>query len=298
MHSRSCTAHCPQAVCQCIAGVALPTAPRQCGSALRGFRSLRPRPPAHCPQAVRQCIGGVALPTASRQCGSALQEIHCPLPSAHKSSAAGHTRCSAVHSTKQCGTTQKAMMVVLRGTHGAVGLLTLCDCAQASAGQVQQCTGPAIQQHTSTQRALRHTALPFTCTRGETSRPLPSGNSAFGTTQHNTTQHNTTQHNTTQHNTTQHNTTQHNTTQHNTTQRNTAQHNTAQHNTTQHSITALGVSALYRFHTCSLLPRAHVPFGFVCLSNLPSGQLSNTTSRKRKGFLPLKGSTAGGVDFG
>ena len=77
---------------------------------------------AHCPQAVRQCIAGVALPTASRQCGSALQEFHCPLPSAYKCSAAGHTQCSAVHSTNQCGTAQKVLMVQ-RGTHGAVGLL-------------------------------------------------------------------------------------------------------------------------------------------------------------------------------
>ena len=29
VHCRSCTAHCPQAMRPCIAGVALPTAPRQ-----------------------------------------------------------------------------------------------------------------------------------------------------------------------------------------------------------------------------------------------------------------------------
>ena len=34
----------------------------------------------HCPQAARQCIAGVPLPTAPRQCGSALQEFHCPPP--------------------------------------------------------------------------------------------------------------------------------------------------------------------------------------------------------------------------
>ena len=82
VHCRSCTAHCPQAVRQCIAGVPLPTAPRQCGSALQELHY--PLPPgseavhsrsctAHCPQKVRQCIAGVVLPTAPRQCGSALQ---------------------------------------------------------------------------------------------------------------------------------------------------------------------------------------------------------------------------------
>ena len=35
---------------------------------------------AHCPKAVRQCVAGVALPTAPRQSGSALQEFDCPLP--------------------------------------------------------------------------------------------------------------------------------------------------------------------------------------------------------------------------
>ena len=76
VHCRSCTAHCPQQVRQCIAGVALPTAPRRWGSALQELHC--PLPPgseavhcrsstAHCPQAVRQCIAGVALPTAPRQ---------------------------------------------------------------------------------------------------------------------------------------------------------------------------------------------------------------------------------------
>ena len=35
---------------------------------------------AYCPQAVRQCIAGVPLPPAPRQWGCALQESHCPLP--------------------------------------------------------------------------------------------------------------------------------------------------------------------------------------------------------------------------
>ena len=107
---------------------------------------------------------------------------------------------------------------------------------QSNAGQVRVCTGPAMQQHTSTQRAHN--------THSPTRLPVPVGRHpglcllvTAPSAHHNTTQHNTTQHNTTQHNTTQHNTTQHNTTQHNTTQENTTQHNTTRHNTTQHNTT-------------------------------------------------------------
>ena len=35
---------------------------------------------AHFPQAVRQCVARIALPTAPGRCGSALQELHVPLP--------------------------------------------------------------------------------------------------------------------------------------------------------------------------------------------------------------------------
>ena len=142
------TAHCPQAVGQCIARVPLPTAPRQRGSALHELRC--PLPPGrgavcrrsstahcpgqggsvlqempgplpqgreavygrsttpHCPQAMRQCEAGFSLPTSLKRRGSAL---HCPLPCAHNNSVARHTQCSAVHRTKQCGTKQKALMV-------------------------------------------------------------------------------------------------------------------------------------------------------------------------------------------
>ena len=79
VYCRGSTAHCPQAMRQCNAGFALPTAPRQRSSALQQKRDLHcPLPPgseavfnrsctAHCPQAVRQCIAGVALPTAPMQ---------------------------------------------------------------------------------------------------------------------------------------------------------------------------------------------------------------------------------------
>ena len=35
---------------------------------------------AHYPQVLGQCIARIALPTAPRQWGSALQGLHCPLP--------------------------------------------------------------------------------------------------------------------------------------------------------------------------------------------------------------------------
>ena len=72
VHCRSCTDHCPEAVRQCIAGIALPTAPRQRGSVLQESHCpLRPvycrGSTAHSPQAVRQCIAGVARRTAPGQ---------------------------------------------------------------------------------------------------------------------------------------------------------------------------------------------------------------------------------------
>ena len=89
MHCTGCTAHCPPAVRQCIAGVPVPTTPRQRGSALQEFHC--PLPPGsvavrckssttHCPQAVWQCTAGIALPSAPR--GEAMREMssttHCP----------------------------------------------------------------------------------------------------------------------------------------------------------------------------------------------------------------------------
>ena len=103
----------------------MPAAPRQSGSVLQECHCPLPLGDATvycrsctapCPQAMWQCEAGIPLPTAPRRRSSAL---HCPLPSAHNNSAAGHTRCSVVHSTKQSGTTQKALMVQ-RGTQGAV----------------------------------------------------------------------------------------------------------------------------------------------------------------------------------
>ena len=96
-HCRSSTAHCRQALWQCIAGLALPTAFRQCGSVAVLQKFDFPLSPsgvalhytsctAPCRQAVRQCIVGVELPTATerealhcRGC-AALHQFHFPRP--------------------------------------------------------------------------------------------------------------------------------------------------------------------------------------------------------------------------
>ena len=87
-------------------------------------------------------MAGVALPTVLKPCGSALQELHCQLRNAYKCSAAWHTQCTMVHITKQCGNAHK-VLIVQRRAHNAVGLLdpvrlftgvgrailAKCDCA-------------------------------------------------------------------------------------------------------------------------------------------------------------------------
>ena len=69
----SCPTHCPQAVRQCVARVALPTAPMQCGTGLQEFRSLgsdRLGGPAHCRgSTTTPPLGGVV--------------VHCRSSSAH-----------------------------------------------------------------------------------------------------------------------------------------------------------------------------------------------------------------------
>ena len=117
----------------------------------------------------------------------------------------------------QCRAQHQAVRHHTESTDGAArhagcsGPMIPCETAhrrrQGSVGQVRECTGPAMQQHTYTQRAHNtHSParLPVPVGRHPGLCPLVTAPSA----QHNTTQHNTTQHNTTQHNTTQHNTTQ------------------------------------------------------------------------------------------
>ena len=151
----------------------------------------------------------------------------------------------------QCGAQHQAERHHTESTDGAArhagcsGPIRPCETAhrrrQGSVGHVRECTGPAMQQHTYTQRAHNtHSParLPLPVGRHPGLCPLVTAPSAqHNTTQRNTPQHNTTQHNTTQHDTTQHNTTRHKTTQHNTTQGNTTQHNTTRHNTRQHNTT-------------------------------------------------------------
>ena len=95
MHCRSCTSHCPFALRQRVARVALPTTLRelQCplpvGSVAVRCRSSTTR----CPQAMWQCTARVALPAAPRCCGSSLQELHFPLPLGTEATRC--TRCTA-----------------------------------------------------------------------------------------------------------------------------------------------------------------------------------------------------------
>ena len=153
---------------------------------------------AHSLQAAWQCV---TLPTAP-----------CP-----------QQQCSRAH-TVQCGAEHQAVRHHTEGTGGAArhagcsGQMRPCVTArrrrQGSVGQVRECTGPAMPQHTYTQRAHNtHSPARLPVPVGRHPGLLPFGNSAFGTTQRNATQRNATQRNATQHNTTQHNTTQHNTTQ-------------------------------------------------------------------------------------
>ena len=182
------------------------------------------------------------MPTALRRRGSALQ---CPLPSAQNNSTAGRTQCSIVHSTKQCkcSAQHQAVQHHTNSTDGAArhagcsGPMRPCVTArrrrQGSVGQVRKCTGPAMQQHTYTQRAHN--------THSPARLPVPGGRHpglcllVIAPSAHHTTPHHTTPHHTTPHHTTPHHTTPYHTTPHHTTpQHNTTQHNTTQHNTTQH----------------------------------------------------------------
>ena len=106
---------------------------------------------------------------------------------------------------------------------------------RAGVGQVRECTGPAMQQHTYTQRAHNtHSPARLPLPLGRHPGLLPFGNSAFGTLQHSTAQHSAAQHSTAQRSAAQHSTAQRSPAQHSTAQHNTAQHSTAQHGTARH----------------------------------------------------------------
>ena len=168
------------------------------------------RSTAHCPQAVRRCIEGGPLPTAPRQWGSVLQELHCPLP---PGSGAVHCRSSTAHCPLPTTTVQQGTHSAVwcrapsrvhhtEGTGGAArhagcsGQMRPCVTArrrrQGSVGQVRECTGPAMPQHTYTQRAHN--------THSPARLPVPVGRhpglclSVTAPSAHHTTPHHTTPH--------------------------------------------------------------------------------------------------------
>ena len=156
------------------------------------------------------------MPTALRRRGSALQ---CPLPSAQNNSTAGRTQCSIVHRTKQCkcSARHQAVQHHTNSTDGAArhagcrGPMRPCVTArrrrQGSVGQARKCTGPAMQQHTYTQRAHNtHSParLPVAVGRHPGLCLLVIAPSAHHTTPLHTTPHHTTPHHTIPHHTTRH----------------------------------------------------------------------------------------------
>ena len=159
VYCRSCTAHCPQAVGQCV----------HCRTST-----------AHCP-----------LPTTTVQQGTH-SAVWCRAPSrVHHTEGTGgaarHTGCSG--QMRPCVTARRRR--------------------QGSVGQVRECTGPAMPQHTYTQRA--HTThsparLPVPVGRHPGLCLLVTAPSAHHTTPHHTTPHHTTPHHTTPHHTTPHHT--------------------------------------------------------------------------------------------
>ena len=124
----------------------------------------------------------------------------------------------------QCSAQHQAVRHHTKSTDGAArhagcsGPMRPCVTArrrrQGSVGQVREYTGPAMPQHTYTQRAHNtHSPARLPVPVGRHPGLLPFGNSAFGTPHH-TTPHHTTPHHTTPHHTTPHHTTPHHTTPH------------------------------------------------------------------------------------
>ena len=176
----------------------------------------------HCAQAMRQCGAGFPLPTAPRRSGSAL---HCPLPSAH-SNLCPQQQCSRAH-TVRCSAQQRAVQHHIESTVGAErhagcsGPMRPCVTVrrrqQGSVGNVRECTGPAMQQHTA---RAQHTHSPARLPLPLSRHPglLPFGNSACVTPQHDKTQHTTPNCATAHNGPTKQNATKQTTTQHITTQ--------------------------------------------------------------------------------
>ena len=147
----------------------------------------------------------------------------------------------------QCSAQHQAVRHHTESTDGAArhagcsGPMRPCVTArrrrQGSVGQVRECTGPAMPQHTYTQRAHNtHSParLPVPVGRHPGLCLLVTAPSAHHTTPHHTTPHHTTPHHTTPHHTTPHHTTPHHTTPHHTTPHHTTLHYTTLHYTTLH----------------------------------------------------------------
>ena len=152
-------------------------------------------------------------------------------------------QCSAQHQAVRHHTISTDGAARQAGCSGPTGpCVTARRRRQSSVGQVRECTGPAMPQHTYAQRAHNtHSPARLPVPVGRHPGLLPFGNSAFGTphhtTPHHTTPHHTTPHHTTPHHTTPHHTTPHHTTPHHTTPHHTTPHHTTPHHTTPHHTT-------------------------------------------------------------
>ena len=182
---------------------------------------------AHSPQAAWQCV---TLPTAP-----------CP-----------QQQCSRAH-TVQCGAQHQAVRHHTEGTGGAArhagctGQMRPCVTArrrgQGSVGQVRECTGPAMPQHTYTQRAHNTQSpacLPVPVGRHPGLCLLVTAPSAHHTTPHHITSHHITSHHITSHHITSHHITSHHITAHHITSHHISSHHTTPHHTTPHHTTPLG----------------------------------------------------------
>ena len=166
-----------------MAGDARPTAPRQRGSVRQEYHSPPPsgnaavrsrNSTAHSPQAAWQCV---TLPTAL-----------CPQ---QQCSRAHRVQCSAQHQAVRHPTESTDGAARHAGCSGPMRpSATARRRRQGSVGQVRECTGPAMQQHTYTQRAHN--------THSPARLPVPVGRHpglchlvTAPSAQHNTTQHNT-----------------------------------------------------------------------------------------------------------
>ena len=148
----------------------------------------------------------------------------------------------------QCGAEHQAVRHHTEGTGGAArhagcsGQMRPCVTArrrrQGSVGQVRECTGPAMPQHTCTQRAHNtHSParLPLPVGRHPGLCPLVTAPSAHHITSHHITSHHiTSRHITSHHVTSRHVTSRHVTSRHVTSRHITSHHITSHHITSRH----------------------------------------------------------------